>query len=108
MGRRRVPIAPSVKIDLDGNLISEKKEKNVNSLTLLQTIERVVELSKDSELDDEFLESAKPELTLLSSRLGVTPVQAVLFSICLDCGPYRASYDDLAGHLDMGNVRVRR
>ena len=106
MGRKRVHIAPSLKIDLDGNLISEKKEKDVNELTLLQTIERVVELSKDSELDDEFLESAEPELTLLSSRLGVTPVQAVLFSICLDCGPYRVNYDDLAGHLDMGNVRV--
>ena len=106
MGRRRVHIAPSVKIDLDGNLISEKKEKDANELTLLQTIERVVELSKDSELDDEFLESAEPELTLLSSRLGVTPVQAVLFSICLDCGPYRVNYGDLACHLDMGNVRV--
>ena len=47
MRRRRVPIAPSVKIDLDGNLISEKKEKDVNELTLLQTIERVVELSKE-------------------------------------------------------------
>ena len=80
MRRRRVPFAPSVKIDLDGNLISEKKEKDVNELTLLQTIERVVELSKDSELDDEFLESAEPVLTLLSSRLGVTPVQAVLFN----------------------------
>ena len=106
MGRRRVHIAPSVKIDLDGNLISENKEKGVNELTLLQTIERVVELSKDSELDDEFLESAEPELTLLSSRLGVTPVQAVLFSICLNCGPYRVNYDDLACHLDIGNVRV--
>ena len=106
MRRRRVPFAPSVKIDLDGNLISEKKEKDVNELTLLQTIERVVELSKDSELDDEFLESAEPELTLLSSRLSVTPVQAVLFSICLNCGPYRINYDDLASHLDIGNVRV--
>ena len=106
MRRRRVPIAPSVKIDLDGNLISEKKEKDVNELSLLQTIERVVELSKDSELDDEFLESAEPELTLLSSRLSVTPVQAVLFSICLNCGPYRINYDDLASHLDIGNVRV--
>ena len=106
MRRRRVPFAPSVKIDLDGNLISEKKEKDVNELSLLQTIERVVELSKDSELDDEFLESAEPELTLLSSRLSVTPVQAVLFSICLNCGPYRINYDDLASHLDIGNVRV--
>ncbi len=87
MGRKRVHIAPSLKIDLDGNLISEKKEKDVNELTLLQTIERVVELS-------------------LSSRLGVTPVQAVLFSICLNCGPYRINYDDLASHLDIGNVRV--
>ena len=55
MGRKREHIAPSLKIDLDGNLISEKKEKDANELTLLQTIERVVELSKDSELDDEFL-----------------------------------------------------
>ena len=106
MRRRRIPIAPSAKFELDGNLITEKKEKDANELTLLQTIERVVELSKDSELDDEFLESAEPELSLLSSRLGVTPVQAVLFSICLDCGPYRINYDDLAGHLDMSNVRV--
>ena len=83
MGRKRVHIAPSVKIDLDGNLFSEKEVKDANELTLLQAIERVVELSKDSKLDDEFLESAEPELTLLSSRLGVTPVQAVLFSICL-------------------------
>ena len=37
MRRKRVPIAPSLKIDLDGNLISEKKE-DVVTLTSLPTI----------------------------------------------------------------------
>ncbi len=34
MGRKRVHIAPSLRIDLDGNLISEKEEKDANELTL--------------------------------------------------------------------------
>lgn len=40
--------------------------------TLLEAIERVVELSKNSQMSDEFLLDASPEIGLLSDSCGIT------------------------------------
>ena len=84
--------------------------KNVKTLpkfpTLLEAIERVVELSKDSKMSDDFLLAASPEIGLLADSYGITEQQAVLFCICMERGPRRVDYDDFARHLDMSNIRV--
>lgn len=84
--------------------------KNVKALskfpTLLEAIERVVELSKDSKMSDDFLLAASPEIGLLADSYGITEQQAVLFCICMERGPHRVDYNDFARHLDLSNIRV--
>ena len=73
-------------------------------MTLLQAIERVVELSDDSKMSKEFMEKAKAELQLLASSFGITERQAVLFCVCMEKGPHRVDYSDLACHLDIKKI----
>jgi hypothetical protein len=74
--------------------------------TLLEAIERVVELSKDSKMSNDFLQNASPEIGLIADSYGITEQQAVLFCICMEHGPRRVDYDDIAQHLDLSNIRV--
>lgn len=75
-------------------------------ITLLQAIERVVELSEDSKMSKEFLKKAKTEIQLLAKSYGITERQAILFCICMEKGPFRVDYNDLANHLDMHKISV--
>lgn len=74
--------------------------------TLLEAIERVVELSKDSKMSNDFLQNASLEIGLIADSYGITEQQAVLFCICMERGPRRVDYDDFASHLDLSNIRV--
>ena len=81
--------------------ISKKKE-----MTLLQAIERVVELAEDSRMSKEFMKKAKTEIQLLAKSYGITERQAVLFCICMEKGPRRVDYNDLASYLDLNKIGV--
>ena len=80
---------------------NKKKE-----MTLLQAIERVVELSNDSKMSPEFMKKAKAEIQLLAKSYGITERQAVLFCVCMEKGPNRVDYSDIACHLDMNKISV--
>ena len=80
---------------------NKKKE-----MTLLQAIERVVELSNDSKMSQEFMKKAKSEIQLLAKSYGITERQAVLFCVCMEKGPNRVDYSDIACHLDMNKISV--
>jgi len=82
---------------------SKKTQKSIVP-TLLQAIERVVELSRDSKMSDEFLMEAAPEIEMLAESYGITERQAVLFCICMEKGPRRVDYDDFASHLDISKI----
>ena len=75
-------------------------------ITLLQAIERVVELSNDSKMSQEFMKKAKAEIQLLAKSYGITERQAVLFCVCMEKGPNRVDYSDIASHLDMNKISV--
>ena len=81
---------------------SQKKKQ----MTLLQAMERVVELSKDSQMSQEFMKKAKAEIQLLAKSYEVTERQAVLFCVCMEKGPRRVDYDDLASHLDISKIKI--
>lgn len=83
-----------------------QKGKTKNFPTLLEAIERVVELSKDSKMSNDFLQNASLEIGLIADSYGITEQQAVLFCICMERGPRRVDYDDFARHLDLSNIRV--
>jgi len=80
-----------------------KKNKEI---TLLQAIERVVELAEDSKMSKEFMKKAKTEIQLLAKSYGITERQAVLFCVCMEKGPRRVDYDDLASYLDLSKIGV--
>ena len=85
---------------------SRKKAQMKPLPTLLQAIERVVELSNDSKMSPEFMKKAKAEIQLLAKSYGITERQAVLFCICMEKGPNRVDYSDIASHLDMNKISV--
>jgi DNA replication protein DnaC len=84
----------------------KKETKMKKSMTLLQAIERVVELSKDSQMSEAFMKKAKTEILLLAKSYGITERQAVLFCVCMEEGPNRVDYSDLARFLDMRKISV--
>ena len=80
-----------------------KKQKE---MTLLQAIEHVVELAEDSKMSKEFMKKTKTEIQLLAKSYGITERQAVLFCVCMEKGPRRVDYDDLASYLDLNKIGV--
>ncbi len=84
------------------NTNSKRKENK----TLLQAIEHVVELSSDSKLSRDFLHNAKPDISFLAKSYGITEMQAILFCICMEKGPYRVDFNDIANHLDISKIRI--
>ncbi len=85
----------------------ETKESSAKTeMTLLEAIERIVELSKGSKLSPKFMKSAKKEIELLSGKYGITELQAVLFAVCMEVGPYNIDYDRIGNHLDIGKISM--
>ena len=80
--------------------------KKNKEMTLLQAIERVVELAEDSKLSKVFMKKAKAEIQLLAKSYGITERQAVLFCVCMEKGPRRVDYDDLASYLNLNKISV--
>jgi len=83
-----------------------KKNQQKPVPTLLQAIEKVVELAEDSKMSEEFMLKAAPEISLLAESFGITERQAVLFCVCMEKGPRRVDYDDLASFLDLNKIGV--
>ena len=75
-------------------------------MTLLQAMEKTVEVSKDSQMGKSELQKAKAEIKFLAKSYDITEQQAVLFSICMEKGPRRVDYDDLANHLDISKIKI--
>ena len=84
--------------------VSTKTNTSKGKLTLLQAIERVVELSKDSKMSAAFMRKAKKEIDFLAESYGISERQVVLFCICMEKGPRRMDYDDLASYLDINKI----
>ena len=86
--------------------MAKKTNYMKKEMTLLQAMERVVEQSKDSQMSQEFMKKAKAEIQLLAKSYEVTERQAVLFCVCMEKGPRRVDYDDLASHLDISKIKM--
>jgi len=83
-----------------------KRTKVEKQMTLLRAIERIVEVSKDSKLKAEVKVEMADEVRYVAERYGITERQAILFCVCMERGPRRVDYDDLASHLDVSNIRI--
>ena len=74
------------------------------SYDLLDSIEHTVALSKNSKMCDELLQNKY--VVNLAQRMDVTPVQAVIFSLCMHYGPANTLMSELAEHLDVSKISV--
>ncbi len=74
--------------------------------SILQLMDLLSERSNDSKLGDEFWAKNQKVASALATRLNITPLQAVLLSICLRHGPRNVDYDDISRHLDISNIRA--
>lgn len=83
-----------------------KRTKQEQEMTLLRAIERVVEVSKDSKLKAEAKAEMAAEVKYLAERYGITERQAILFCVCMEKGPRRVDFDDLANFFDVSNIRI--
>ena len=81
-----------------------KKNEEKKQMTLLQAIERVVELSKDSKMSAAFMRKAKKEIDFLAESYGISERQVVLFCICMEKGPRRVDNDELASYFDINKI----
>ena len=86
--------------------MKNKNNTQPSGKTILQLMDFLSEQSNDSQLGDEFWADNKDEAADLATRLCITPLQAVLLSICLRRGPRNADFDDIARHLDISNIRA--
>ena len=86
--------------------MENKNNTQQSGRTILQLMDFLSEQSNDSQLGDEFWAGNKDEAADLATRLCITPLQAVLLSICLRRGPRNADFDDIARHLDISNIRA--
>ena len=80
--------------------------EDTSTNTLLQLMEILSENSNDSCLGDEFWADNQAYADELAKRLSITPLQAVLLSICLRRGPRNVDFDDIASHLEISNIRA--
>ena len=74
--------------------------------SILQLMDLLSEKSNDSKLGDEFWAENQEVASALASRLNITPLQAVLLSICLRHGPRNVDYNDISRHLEISNIRA--
>ena len=82
------------------------KTRKKQNLTLLQAIETVAETSRDSKMSVDFMKASSKEIKFLAEQYGISERQAVIFAICMDEGPNRVDYHDLARHLDLSSIAV--
>ena len=86
--------------------MENKNNTQQSGKTILQLMDFLSEQSNDSQLGDEFWADNQAVATDLATRLCITPLQAVLLSICLRQGPRNVDFDDIARHLDISNIRA--
>ena len=77
-----------------------------SKLTLLQAVETIVEQARNSSMCTEFMSRCKKEIQLIAKSYGITPQQAVLFCITLECGPNHVNHYELPHFLEMSNVKA--
>ena len=74
---------------------------------LLDAFEKIVELSRDSELSADFFKAASPEIRFISKKLSLTEMQSVLLSIFIDKSEdSRIRASEIAGFLGIGTIRM--
>lgn len=90
---------------------STKKEKKAQSVTkcVLEAFENIVDLAKDSNLDEKFYKNAGIQIEYAVEKLGLTPTQVVLLALFVDHSEdYRIRISDLSKFIGCRTTRILR
>ncbi|MDR2807629.1 MAG: ATP-binding protein [Spirochaetaceae bacterium] len=86
---------------------SDGKSGTAYKLSLLGHIEKIVELSEKKGLSDDFFERAAQHITVVTEKLSVTPIQALLLSHFLNrCDDQAISIDDISESIKCSKIRI--
>ena len=91
--------------DEDGEETVRIKGFSPAPTSLLQAIERIDRVVVEERLDKDALKAATPEIEYLAKRIGVSALQAVLFSVLVNHGS-NMSISNLADHLSISNAQA--
>ena len=93
--------------------LKEKKQENqklvdINSMSALEAIEKIVTLAHKSQLSDAFFKKVTPYLQHLSKKQGITEIQALFLSLFVERSSSNDSMSvgDIARILDCHNVSI--
>ena len=75
---------------------------------LLTAMENISILSSGSKLADTLLTDINPYVRILSKRMGMTPREAIVFSISVERGPFNVDYSDFSNHLGISKIASLR
>ena len=85
--RKTLPHPKSGTIGHEDLFEPEKDDfKEPDTWTIITAMNRVLELSEDSRLSDEFWEKCKNPLDFLRNELGLTNIQIVVLAIMIEAG----------------------
>ncbi len=85
-----------------------EKKRIMKKLTMLEAIEKIVDMAEDSKLEDKFLKKAEPYATFIAEKQGITTMQAIFISLFAenDSSGRQTCMDDLSRHLDCRNISL--
>ena len=82
------------------------KRATKKQLTLMSAVETIVDNAYESQLSDKFMQQCKDEIQFVADAYGITPMQAILFCITLECGPTNVHHYELPNYLDLRKVKA--
>ena len=87
----------------------ETKKRTIRKMNLLSAVEQVVELSKGSQLNDEFYKKAARPLKHLADKLELSKEQCVMMALFIDNSTNsNIRISDFSRYLDCSTTRVIR
>ena len=87
----------------------ETNKRNTRKMDLLTAVEQVVELSKGSQLNDEFYKNASKPLKVISDKMELTKGQSLMLSLFIDNSEDPSiTISDFAKHLECSTTRIIR
>ena len=84
-----------------------KMSSETEGLTMLKAIEKIISKSEDSRMSEDFLAAVAPYSGFLGGKLGISSVQAVLFSLFVEKSGWSfVSFDNLCQYLQCSRTSL--
>ena len=80
----------------------------LENMTMVEAIEKIVEMADDSKLTEKFFQQAEPYAKIIAEKQEITIKQAVLLSLFVEyeTSSRKASINDIARFVDCRNIRL--